>query len=166
MTDVSPAAMRKTLGRFCTGVTVIATRYEDGIHAMTANAFMSVSLEPPLVLVSIDKRARMRNYLDLPDCAFSISVLESTQEAVAWHFAGRPFADGQKVLEIDKSGFPFVAGAIAHVGCSLEQVHDVGDHMLYIGRVCHLWSRGGEPLLFHSGKFELIEKTQLDGRWA
>lgn len=166
MTDVSPEAMRKTLGRFCTGVTVIATQYEDGIHAMTANAFMSVSLDPPLVLVSIDKRARMRKHLDRPDCAFSISVLDSTQESIAWHFAGRPFVDGEKALEIGENGFPFVVGAIAHVGCSLEQAHDAGDHILYIGRVSHLSNRGGEPLLFHSGKFELIEKTQLDGRWA
>lgn len=166
MTDVSPAAMRKTLGRFCTGVTVIAIRHENGIHAMTANAFMSVSLEPPLILVSIDKRARMRSYLDRPGCAFGVSVLHSRQESVAWHFAGRPVADGETVIEVDKNGFPFVIGAIAHVACSLEQAHDAGDHTLYIGRVSRLWTGAGEPLLFHSGKFEQIEKKVLDERWA
>ena len=166
MTGVSPEAMRKTLGRFCTGVSVVAARLEGGIHAMTANAFMSVSLEPPLILVSIDKRARMRCYLDRPGCAFGVSVLHSTQESVAWHFAGRPVVDGEKAIDVDESGFPFVTGAIAHVGCSLEQAHDAGDHTLFVGRVSHLWSGAGEPLLFHSGKFELIEKKQYDERWA
>ncbi|MGN6535530.1 MAG: flavin reductase family protein [Mesorhizobium sp.] len=166
MSDVSPEAMRRTLGRFCTGVTVIAIPHEDGFHAMTANAFMSVSLDPPLVLVSVDKRARMRRYLDRPGCSFGVSILHSSQESVAWHFAGRPIADGKKTIGIEESGFPFVVGSIAHVGCSLEQTHEAGDHTLYIGRVSHLWSSAGEPLLFHCGKFELIEKKKHDERWA
>ena len=166
MSDVSPDAMRRTLGRFCTGVTVIATLHEGGIHAMTANAFMSVSLDPPLILVSVDKRARMRRYLDRPGCAFGVSVLHSAQESVAWHFAGRPFVDGEKTIGIDETGFPFVVGSIAHIGCCLEQLHEAGDHTLYIGCVSRLWSGAGEPLLFHSGKFELIERKQHDERWA
>src|SRR5918911_2938037 len=89
---VDAAAMRRTLGRFTTGVTVVTTAHGEDVHAMTANAFTSVSLDPPLVLVSVDHRTRMHRML--PDTRrYGVSVLGSGQERVAWHFAGRPLRD-------------------------------------------------------------------------
>jgi flavin reductase (DIM6/NTAB) family NADH-FMN oxidoreductase RutF len=79
-----PAAMRRTLGRFTMGVTVVTTARGSDVHAMTANAFTSVSLDPPLVLVSVDHRTRMHRLL--PDTRrYGVSVLASEQERVAWH---------------------------------------------------------------------------------
>jgi flavin reductase (DIM6/NTAB) family NADH-FMN oxidoreductase RutF len=166
--QISPAQLRSTLGRFCTGVTVVTTADEAGgdVHAMTANAFTSVSLDPPLVLVSIDHRARMHRML--PETRrYGVSVLAADQERIALHFAGRRL-DGHGELFEWASGVPFVCGAIAHVGCSLHEHHDAGDHTLYLGHVEHLESRPGRPLLFHQGSFGQMssEEAALAQTWG
>ena len=113
---IDPGAMRRTLGRFTTGVTVVTTAQGSEIHAMTANAFTSVSLDPPLVLVSVDHRTRMHALL--PDTRrYGVSVLASDQERVAWHFAGRPLA-----LHRYR---PYQHAARKTVG---ESMQDVADH--------------------------------------
>ena len=87
-----PIAFRRTLGMFATGVTVLTTRVGEQVHGMTANAFMSVSLQPPLVLISIDRRARMGALLH-EGTRFGVSVLEAKQTGLSDRFAGRT-ADG------------------------------------------------------------------------
>lgn len=163
---IDPGTMRRTLGRFTTGVTVVTTAQGDDVHAMTANAFTSVSLDPPLVLVSVDHRTRMHRLL--PDTRrYGVSVLGSDQERVAWHFAGRPLRDvGELFAWADD--VPFVRGAIAHVGCSLYAAHEAGDHTLYLGLVEHLHSERGEPLLFHGGAFGRLspEERVLAHSWG
>ena len=163
---IDAAAMRRTLGRFTTGVTVVTTAGDDGVHAMTANAFTSVSLDPPLVLVSVDHRTRMHRLL--PETRrYGVSVLACEQERVAWHFAGRPLRDPGDLF--DWAGdVPFVRGAIAQVGCSLHAEHEAGDHTLYLGRVEHLQSHPGEPLLFHAGAFGRLspEEQVLAHSWG
>src|SRR5688572_8501483 len=91
MADVrfDAAMFRNALGRFATGVTVVTTAIDGGVHGMTANAFTSVSLDPPLVLVSVGEQARMHAYL-LQNSRFGVSVLSEDQLAYAWNFAGRP----------------------------------------------------------------------------
>ena len=148
---IDASLMRRTLGRFTTGVTVVTTAREGDVHAMTANAFTSVSLDPPLVLVSVDHRTRMHRLLP-GTRRYGVSVLSCEQERVAWHFAGRPLRDAGELFEWT-GDVPFVRGAIAQVGCSLHAEHEAGDHTLYLGRVEHLHSRPGEPLIFHAGAF-------------
>jgi flavin reductase (DIM6/NTAB) family NADH-FMN oxidoreductase RutF len=163
---IEPVAMRRTLGRFTTGVTVVTTARGGDVHAMTANAFTSVSLDPPLVLVSVDHRTRMHALL--PDTRrYGVSVLGSDQERVAWHFAGRPLRDSGELFEW-AGEVPFVRGAIAHVGCSLHAGHAAGDHTLYLGRVEHLDSRPGDPLIFHAGAFGRLspEEQVLAHSWG
>jgi flavin reductase (DIM6/NTAB) family NADH-FMN oxidoreductase RutF len=130
--------LRKAPGRFATGVTVVGTSCDGEIHAMPANAFTSVSLEPPLILVPIDRRARMHGLLPRTR-AFTVPE----HADAAWHFAGRP------CLEHD----PFEDGAIARLECSLYATVDAGDHTLYLGLVEALDRAPGEPLLFHDGAF-------------
>ena len=163
---IEPEAMRRTLGRFTTGVTVVTTARGGDVHAMTANAFTSVSLDPPLVLVSVDHRTRMHALL--PDTrGYGVSVLASDQERVAWHFAGRPLRDPGDLFEWT-GDVPFVRGAIARVGCSLHAEHEAGDHTLYLGLVEHLHSEAGEPLLFHGGAFGRLspEERGLAHSWG
>src|SRR5918911_2037517 len=110
---VGAAAMRRTLGRFTTGVTVVTTARGGDVHAMTANAFTSVSLDPPLVLVSVDHRTRMHRLLP-GTRRYGVSVLGSRQERTAWHFAGRPLRHvrTEELFEwVD--GVALVVGAIA-----------------------------------------------------
>ena len=163
---IDPPTMRRTLGRFTTGVTVVTTAQGGDVHAMTANAFTSVSLQPPLVLVSVDHRTKMHRLL--PDTRrYGVSVLGSHQERVAWHFAGRPLHDATDLFAW-AGDVPFVRGAIAQVGCSLHAAHAAGDHTLYLGLVEHLNSEPGEPLLFHGGAFGRLsaEEQVLAHSWG
>jgi flavin reductase (DIM6/NTAB) family NADH-FMN oxidoreductase RutF len=161
---VEARAMRSVLGRFCTGVTVVSTALDGEVHAMTANAFTSVSLEPPLVLVSIDRRAKMHRLL--PDTQrYGVSVLAAGQERLASHFAGRPMADPGTLFE-DVDGVPLLQGAIAHVSCRLYAAHEAGDHTLYLGCVEFLRSLPGDPLVFTSGAFGRLAAAELDQLWG
>src|SRR2546422_5017064 len=95
---VDSRAFRNALSRFATGVTVVTTAVADGVHGMTANAFMSVSLDPPLVLISVGKQARMHAHI-LQTTRIGVSVLSQDQVAVAWSFAGRPQEGPQPVFQ-------------------------------------------------------------------
>jgi len=157
-------SLRATLGRFCTGVTVVSTADEDGVHAMTANAFTSVSLDPPIVLVSIDHRARMHEMLPTTR-RYGVSVLASEQERLALHFAGRPDPSLTDPF-VRRDGVPVVAGAIAHFCCLSYAEHPAGDHTLYLGRVTAFEARRGDPLLFHAGAFARVANDPATVSWG
>jgi flavin reductase (DIM6/NTAB) family NADH-FMN oxidoreductase RutF len=142
---------RKTLGMFATGVTVITTRIDEQIHGMTANAFMSVSLQPPLILISVDRRARMNGLLR-EGMRYGVSVLEERQSALSDRFAGRtgdgPDPDFELVHDT-----PLVEGALAHLVARVVRSYWGGDHSLFLGRVEYVRYGEGTPLLFHGGGY-------------
>jgi flavin reductase (DIM6/NTAB) family NADH-FMN oxidoreductase RutF len=146
-------SLRQVMGRFATGVTVVTTVHRDTIHGMTANAFLSVSLRPPLVLVSLG-RCRMGEMLPRTK-RYGVSVLAHDQEHFAAHFA----AQGTSPIEPEfgfHDGIPLLEGALAHLVCRVVDVHAAGDHELWIGQVEHLHERDGEPLLFYTGRFGTV----------
>lgn len=146
---------RRTLGMFATGVTVITTQLQGQVHGMTANAFMSVSLQPPLVLISVDRRARL-NPLLREGARFGISVLESRQSALSDHFAGRASVRTEEPrFEIVRET-PLVEGALAHLVARIVRSYWGGDHSLFLGQVEYVRYGEGEPLLFHGGRYERI----------
>ena len=147
-------AFRRTLGMFATGVTVLTTRTGETVHGMTANAFMSVSLRPPLVLVSIDRRARMSNLLH-EGTLLGVNVLAAGQEALSDHFAGR-VADGIEPRFDLVHSTPLVEGAIAHLVTRVVRSYWGGDHSLFLGQVVYAHYGEGEPLLFHGGRYERL----------
>lgn len=152
---------RNTLGRFATGVTIVTTVEEGNVHGMTANAFMSVSLEPPLVLVSIDHKAKMHQILPKTR-VYGISILRENQEAVSQHFAGRPLEHTPPFFW--EENLPFVEHSIAQLACEIVDQHTAGDHTLYIGRVKWLSSdEGGKPLAFFAGKYHKMESKENAG---
>jgi flavin reductase (DIM6/NTAB) family NADH-FMN oxidoreductase RutF len=142
--------LRQVMGRFATGVTVVTTAHRGLVHGMTANAFLSVSLRPPLVLVSLG-RSRMSELLPRAG-RYGISVLAADQEHLAAHFAGRSVSPVAPTFE-EHQGLPLLGGALAHVGCTIVDVHTAGDHVLWIGEVVHMRHRDGDPLLFYCGRF-------------
>jgi flavin reductase (DIM6/NTAB) family NADH-FMN oxidoreductase RutF len=142
---------RRTLGMFATGVTVISTLARDQIHGMTANAFMSVSLQPPLILISVDRRARM-NAMLREDARFGVSVLEEGQSALSDRFAGRPGEGPEPAFEI-VNDTPLVEGALAHLAARVVRSYWGGDHSLFLGRVEYVRYGDGTPLLFHGGGY-------------
>jgi flavin reductase (DIM6/NTAB) family NADH-FMN oxidoreductase RutF len=154
-------AFRKTLGMFATGVTVLTTRVGEQVHGMTANAFMSVSLRPPLVLISIDRRAKMGAHLH-EGTHFGVSVLEAQQTGLSDRFAGRvaeelPEATFEIVHET-----PLVEGALAHLVARVVRSYWGGDHSLFLGQVEFARYGEGRPLLFHGGRYErLVEDPRV-----
>jgi flavin reductase (DIM6/NTAB) family NADH-FMN oxidoreductase RutF len=142
---------RRTLGMFATGVTVITTLVDEQIHGMTANAFMSVSLQPPLIVISVDRRARM-NALLREGALFGVSVLEERQSVLSDRFAGRggdgPEPDFELVHET-----PLVEGALAHLVARVVRSYWGGDHSLFLGRVEYVRYGEGTPLLYHGGGY-------------
>ena len=153
---------RSTLGRFATGVTVVTAAHGDRHHGMTANAFLSLSLEPPLVGVSVARTARMHAFLEETG-RFGVSVLAEDQEAVARHFAGRQ----DEAFEVPlrrHDGLPLVGGGVAWLTARVTATHAVGDHTLFVGEVDWLDHAEGTPLLFFEGRLFGLEATPLPGR--
>ena len=160
MTDVSNAyELRRCLSRFGTGVTVVTTRAPEGPRGITVNAFTSVSLDPPLVLISISKKARTHEVLT--DRPFVVNVLSADQEDVAMHFAGR----GDPNLDIqwgEGEVGPHIQGAIAHIECRPWNAYDGGDHTLFLGEIVAFDHRDGDALGFFSSNFTRIAQTGPD----
>jgi flavin reductase (DIM6/NTAB) family NADH-FMN oxidoreductase RutF len=154
-------AFRRTLGMFATGVTVLTTRVGEQVHGMTANAFMSVSLRPPLVLVSIDRRARMGGLLH-EGTRFGVSVLEARQTGLSDRFAGRIADDPPEATFEVVHETPLVEGALAHLVARVVRSYWGGDHSLFLGQVEFARYGEGRPLLFHGGRYErLVEDPKV-----
>lgn len=156
---------RSVLGRFATGVTIITAELGDQIHGMTANAFMSVSLEPPLIVVSVSNRARMNELLTV-GCNLGVSVLGEDQEQLSNHFAGRPI-EGLNIQFMKAMGTPLIEEAIAHLVAQVVAIHPAGDHTLHVAEVQYFDWRGGRPLLFYGGKYRrLMPNQRMTDTWS
>jgi flavin reductase (DIM6/NTAB) family NADH-FMN oxidoreductase RutF len=147
-------AFRRTLGMFATGVTVLTTTVGEQVHGMTANAFMSVSLRPPLVLASIDRRARMLAMLH-EGSPLGVSVLAEHQQQESDFFAGRA-VDGFEPAFVLIGGTPLVEGALAQLAGRIVRSYWGGDHSLFLAQVEHARYGEGTPLLFHGGRYERL----------
>ena len=145
---------RNALGRFATGVTVITAIENGKAHGMTANAFVSVSLDPPLVLVSLDNRSHMHRILPTAG-RYGVSVLAEDQQALSDHFAGRTKQDAQPHF-ISRGGTVLIDGAVAYFAVRVINAHPAGDHTLYIGLVEYVESRDDRPLLFYAGSYQQL----------
>jgi flavin reductase (DIM6/NTAB) family NADH-FMN oxidoreductase RutF len=154
-------AFRRTLGMFATGVTVLTARVGEQVHGMTANAFMSVSLRPPLVLISIDRRAKMGALMH-EGTRFGVSVLEARQTGLSDRFAGRVADDPPEATFELVHETPLVEGALAHLVARVVRSYWGGDHSLFLGQVEFARYGEGRPLLFHGGRYErLIEDPRV-----
>lgn len=134
--SVSKEQFRRWLGSFAAGVTVVTTRSDQGRpYGLTATAFTSVSLEPPLVLVCVDKKSESYPHF-LTSRVFAVNFLAANQESYARHFA---VSGGDKFQSIawteGPSGAPLLEERLGFVDCRVEQVVDAGDHTILIGRV-------------------------------
>jgi flavin reductase (DIM6/NTAB) family NADH-FMN oxidoreductase RutF len=153
--DDPRVALRSTLGMFATGVTIITTRVGEQVHGMTANAFMSVSLEPPLVLISVDRRTKMCGLLH-EGSTYGVSVLCESQSTLSDRFAGRPGSEGAEPRFDLIHDTPLVEGALAGFVSKVVRSYWGGDHSLFLGRVEYAHTGEGAPLLFHGGRYERL----------
>lgn len=136
-------------------MTIITTTLKGATHGMTANAFMSVSLQPPLIIVAVDNMATMNRML-LVGRNFGVSVLAEEQISLSNHFAGKP-VEGLAIEFVRPTGTPVIEGALAHLIASVVQIHPAGDHMLYIGEVEYVAWQDTSPLLFYSGQYRQMK---------
>ncbi|MDH6124902.1 flavin reductase family protein [Kitasatospora sp. GP82] len=155
------SALRDAMARFGTGITVLTTGGEN-THGMTANAFSSVSLEPPMVLCCVARTAEMHEAIVSSRC-FAVNVLGGRQERLARHFADRRRPRGPAQFEgVDwwpgkHTGAPLFADSLAWLECRLVEVHDGGDHSIFLGEVLEAdWSSDTEALLFLGGSFHQV----------
>jgi 3-hydroxy-9,10-secoandrosta-1,3,5(10)-triene-9,17-dione monooxygenase reductase component len=162
---VDPDALRRVLGSFPTGVTVV-TSLEDGTpRGVTVSAFMSISLEPPLVLVALDQ-ARSLDPVIQRTGAYAVNILGEDDAALSDCFAGAPVVPGRDALcgaawHPGAVGMPILERAIASLECRLEQVVRLGDHDFLVGRVVSLagGDDGAEPLLYRRRRYLRIERA-------
>jgi flavin reductase (DIM6/NTAB) family NADH-FMN oxidoreductase RutF len=151
-----PIHFRRSCGQFATGVTVITAQDGEQIHGMTANSFISVSLDPPLVLVSVDNRSHLHRLLPTVG-RYGVSVLTEDQVALSRHYSGRP-VEGLNVSFVTRNGVALIEGAMAYFVVQVVDAHPAGDHTLYIGRVEHFESRHDSPLLFYAGQYRHLQR--------
>lgn len=153
----SPKVLRDVMGNFATGITVL-TAAGDHCHGMTANAFSSVSLEPPMVLCCIARTAQMHEAI-LRTRHFGVSVLSAEQEHLARYFASKDRPRGKAQFDqvewfpARRSGAPLLAGSLAWLECELAEVYHGGDHSIFLGTVLDAARRSGDALLFFGGGF-------------
>lgn len=154
---VDSASFRQALSQFASGVTVVTTRdAAGGPLGLTVSAFCSVSLSPPLVLVSVDVGSEAHaGFRD--SGVFGVSILAEGQDDVSRLFA-RPGT--AKFLEIPMStgarGLALVPGALAHIECEVRAAHPAGDHILYVGEIVALAVQPGRPLLYNRGGYRRL----------
>ncbi len=157
---VTPDEFRAALGRFASGVTVVTVETPEGeVHGMTANAFCSVSLRPPLVLVCVDHLAE--TYLHLSERRnFGVSILKGEQEALSEFFADperNPDAAYRLGVEYHKmtSGTPVLTEALGNLDCQTVAGHPAGDHTIFVAEVREVLLGEGTPLLYFRGRYRL-----------
>jgi flavin reductase (DIM6/NTAB) family NADH-FMN oxidoreductase RutF len=153
---------RATVGAFATGVTVVTTSGEEHAYGMTANAFSSVSLDPPLVLVCVIAQSEGSAHIARNRC-FAVNILHAEQEPLSRYFASRDRPRGRDAFRdvahrVSVSGSPILDGAIGYLDCRLHADHEAGDHQIFIGEVVELgFNPDGEPLVFHGGRYRAVE---------
>lgn len=155
--------LRDCFGHFATGVTVVTAQRGDFVHGATVGSFTSVSLDPPLVMVSLDRGSRICERL--AGAAFGINVLATHQRELALHFAGRHSAPTATVTWERSDQAPRLAGCVAYLSCSPWACYDGGDHVMYVGEVQHFGFSGGEPLVFHRGTFHELHRVSDEAAW-
>jgi flavin reductase (DIM6/NTAB) family NADH-FMN oxidoreductase RutF len=149
---------REVLGSYPTGVTVVTGRTGDGApFGLTVNSFTSVSLDPPLVLVCIDRLASSHDPL-VEGGSFVVNVLAREQMALATRFASEPSAGRFDGVMWDEGplGDPVLPDAVAWLACSLEAVHAAGDHSILVGRVEALEGSDRAALAYHRGSYAMV----------
>jgi len=154
---IEPNELRRVMGHFATGVTIITTISKEGVpFGLTANAFTSVSLNPPLLLISVDKKAESYAHFEQSK-VFTVNILSDEQETLSRKFA---VSGGDKfqgvAYQMGANGVPILDGTLAYIECKLYAVHDGGDHTLFLGEIEEARTREIKPLIFYRGGYRAL----------
>jgi flavin reductase (DIM6/NTAB) family NADH-FMN oxidoreductase RutF len=152
---IDQQAFRSVMGRFSTGVAVVTFKRNGKAAGITVNSFLSVSADPPLVLVSLRRESSVNAHIGIGD-RYGVSFLTDAQMDIGLHFAGNRIP-GLELEFADFEGTPMIAESLAQIVARVVDVHPAGDHLLYIAQVERL-RKGPEatPLIFYSGRYKQI----------
>ena len=151
---VDPERLRDALSAFASGITIVTVSSNDALHGMTASSFASVSLDPPRVLVCLDKSSRTRSLLS---DRFAINILAADQEGISRGFAhagDKPF--GSHGYRLGEGGAPLLDGALAWIECNTSSIVDGGDHDVIIGDVTACDSQEGLPVVYFKRSYRRL----------
>ena len=149
--------LRNAMGLFATGVTVITTKDATGKpFGLTANAFSSLSLDPPMLLICVDKGVDCYNCFE-ESKVFAVNFLSAAQEELSTRFATKGIEKFAGLsYSLGELGVALLEGALAHFECTVAHAHEGGDHTIYVGEIQHLVTAPGDPLLFYQGKYRSL----------
>lgn len=154
---VSKDEFRRAMGSFASGVNIVTARGDENAPlGITVSAFSSLSLEPPLILICIDKRASLHDHLS-EGRHFAVNILAEDQQSLSARFASRD-ADrfnGIKCVE-GANGSPLIEGALAHIECRVVAAYPGGDHTIYVGEVEATQVTDGNPLAYFRGRYSRL----------
>ncbi len=153
----STRQLRDAFGKFATGITVITVPSKDGPVSIVANSFSSVSLEPALVLWSVDRAARRFGYFENAD-HYAIHVLAAEQQDLCTQVARNAHALDDVAHTLNTDGVPLIDHCLARFECRRVAAHDAGDHVIIVGQVQRTEMRDGAPLTFYAGDFGSLGK--------
>src|SRR6266508_4981631 len=159
--EFSGVDFRNALGVFATGVTVITTQGVDHPFGMTANAFSSVSLDPPLVLVCVISGTTGAESIER-NGVFAVNILGAEHEPISRYFSAKdrprgPNAFAEIPHALGTTGAPILEGAAGYLDCRVNAAHEAGDHIIFIGEVMALgYEPDVKPLLFHGGRYRFV----------
>ncbi len=155
---IDPDLFRQVMSQFATGITIVTTRAGPEIHGLTANAFCSVSLEPPLVLVCVDKKAHSHDLI-AAGRNFAVNILNAEQEPLARRFAINNLPANERFTGIkfrtEATGAPILLESLGWLDCKLFAAYPGGDHTIYVGEVVALGrQQENEPLLYFHSEYQ------------
>ena len=155
---IEPRELRNIMGTFATGVTVVTMPNGEGAWGMTANSLTSLSLDPPLILVSVDKTTRTHQIM-LDSGVWAVNILAGDQEKTSRIFAMKDHNEERKMVDTPYhhgvSGAPIIDGALAYIECRTYATYEGGDHTIVVGEVqdARVLQHEGQPLLFFRGRY-------------
>jgi flavin reductase (DIM6/NTAB) family NADH-FMN oxidoreductase RutF len=160
-TSLSAALFRSVMGSLPTGVTVVTAESEPGkVHGMTANSFTAVSLDPFLILICVDQKARMLGCLKAQR-RFGVNILKDSQQRLSEFFALTEQDPAEEArlgacFRWTDSRIPLLEEALAHITCNVVAQYMSGDHTIFVGEVQSLELHEGEPLVHHRGGYHRL----------
>jgi len=159
--SVSSETFREVLGKFATGVTIVTLTNREGSHGLTVNAFSSVSLEPPLVLICIQKNGTSHSALAETN-HFVVNILSADQRELADRFADSNLSSAERFrgirYQLSAIGIPILGDTLGHLECKIVNEINAGDHTIFLGRADHAEVHDGNlaPLLFYGSRYHRL----------
>jgi flavin reductase (DIM6/NTAB) family NADH-FMN oxidoreductase RutF len=157
---LDPEELRSTMRAWTSGVTIVSAAHAGEQHGMTVSSFTSVSLEPPLIIISLQDTTRTRELVYHAQ-AFGVTILAADQEVISNHFAGRNSGSENRMAEVETetlvTGAPLIKGGLAYIDCRVKQSIDVGPNTLFVGEVVAARTRReSQPLVYHDRQYRRL----------